>query len=51
MKAIFLRILIFISLTPFYLSAQQATSQDSLLERMTGKWILRGDHRGKGDHT
>ena len=47
MKAIFLRILIFISLTPFYLSAQQPTSQDSLLERMTGKWVLQGMIEGK----
>ena len=47
MKAIFLRILIFISLTPFYLSAQQPTSQDSLLECMTGKWVLQGMIEGK----
>ena len=47
MKTLFLRILIFISLTPFYLSAQQATSRDSLLEHMTGKWVLQGTIEGK----
>ena len=47
MKAILLRILIFLSLTPFYMFAQQATDQDSLLERMTGKWVLQGTIEGK----
>ena len=47
MKVILVRILIFLSLTPFYLFAQQVTSQDSLLERMTGKWVLQGTIEGK----
>ena len=47
MKTILLRILIFLSLTPFYGFAQQSTDPDSLLERMTGKWVLQGTIDGK----
>jgi len=47
MKSILLRILIFITLTPFYGFAQQATVPDSLLESITGKWLLQGTIEGK----
>jgi len=47
MKTILLRMLILLSLTPFYGFAQQATSQDTLLEHMTGKWVLHGTLEGK----
>ena len=47
MKSILLRILIFIFLTPFYGYAHQATVPDSLLEDMTGKWVLHGTIEGK----
>lgn len=47
MKTILLRMLILLSLTPFYGFAQQGTSKDSLLDRMTGKWMLHGTIEGK----
>lgn len=46
MKAIIIKFFLLISLAPLYALAQQATSQDSLLDRMVGKWILRGTIAG-----
>lgn len=42
MKTILLRIFFLIALTPVSAFAQQSTFQDSLLDRMTGKWVLQG---------
>ena len=47
MKTILIKILLLIGLTPFSALAQQTTSQDSLLDRMAGKWVLRGTIDGK----
>ena len=46
MKAILLKILVLLSLTPFPASAQHPI-QDSLLGHMTGKWLLQGTVDGK----
>ena len=46
MKTI-LRIILFTFLVSFSISAQQSSFQDSLLERMTGSWILKGTIAGQ----
>ena len=40
MKTILATIFLLVFLTPVTLIAQQTTSQDSLLDRLTGNWIL-----------
>ena len=47
MKTIFTSI-VFMILTSLTLMAQQPTLQDSLLNHMTGSWILQGEIAGKG---
>jgi hypothetical protein len=47
MKTIFIIIILLIGLTPCSVLAQQTTSQDSLLNRMVGKWVLQGTIAGK----
>lgn len=46
MKAILISIFLLINLFPFSISAQQTTSQDSLLDCMLGKWLLQGTIAG-----
>jgi len=42
MKTVLLRIILLFVLAPFSALAQQTTSQDSLLNQLTGKWVLHG---------
>lgn len=44
---IFFKIFSLISLVSFFVSAQQTTFQDSLLDHFIGKWILHGTIDGK----
>lgn len=46
MKTILIKIVLLIVLAPFPALAQQTTSRDSLLDRMAGKWVLRGTIAG-----
>lgn len=46
MKTIIKQICLLILLFPLSVSAQQTTAQDSLLDHMTGKWILKGTIAG-----
>ena len=46
MKTILATIFLLVFLTPVTLIAQQTTSQDSLLYRLTGNWILQGTIAG-----
>lgn len=46
MKTILATIFLLVFLTPVTLIAQQTTSQDSLLDRLTGNWILQGTIAG-----
>jgi hypothetical protein len=48
MKAILFIIILVMGLTPYSVLAQQTTSQDSLLDRMVGKWTLEGTIAGSG---
>jgi len=47
MKNTIFRILIFLTLTPFYGMAQQTDDQDFLLHQLIGKWVLQGTIEGK----
>ena len=47
MKKSVYRILLLIFLVPFVAQSQSPTPQDSLLDRMTGKWVLRGTIDGQ----
>lgn len=42
MKSILLKFILFIVLMPFSAMAQQTTTQDSLLDRIAGEWMLKG---------
>ena len=46
MKTI-IKIILLLVLVSFPMSAQQTTFQDSLLDRMAGKWVLQGTIAGK----
>ena len=46
MKTILVTFFLLVFLTPVTVIAQQTTSQDSLLDRLTGKWMLQGTIAG-----
>jgi len=47
MKTILKSILLLVLMSPFTVKSQQITQPDSLLNKLTGKWVLNGTIAGQ----